>query len=180
MALCAKPKLLIADEPSTSLDVTTQAKLLQLFVRLKEKHGLSILIISHDIGVIQEVSSRIYVMHRGSVVETGSSTSVLSVPKHPYTASLLDSFSRFGEKIPIPPTDPEAGVGCAYRGICAAYRGRLTPDERIACETYKPKAQIESSLSPEMNAASLAGEAWSKCLYPTHTKAHSPGTASQA
>ncbi len=202
MALCAKPKLLIADEPSTSLDVTTQAKLLQLFVQLKEKHGLSILIISHDIGVIQEISSRIYVMHRGSVVESGTSTSVLSAPKHPYTASLLDSFSRFGEKIPIPPADPDAGIGCAYRSICAAYRGRLTPEERAQCELHKPSGQLQASaleagsqvpqatsvnfaVNNPVNFAEkgtdlLSTETWSKCLFPTHNKAQSPGTSSQA
>jgi peptide/nickel transport system ATP-binding protein len=174
MALCAKPKLLIADEPSTSLDVTTQAKLLQLFLKLREKHGLSILIISHDIGVIQEVSSRIYVMHRGSVVETGASAGVLSAPKHPYTASLLDSFSRFGEKLPLPPANPDAGLGCAYRDMCAAYRGLLTPFERARCEQEKPLGQIESVGA----AKQTASEAWSKCLFPEKTKAHGPGTPS--
>ncbi len=193
MALCAKPKLLIADEPSTSLDVTTQAKLLQLFLKLKEKHGLSILIISHDIGVIQEVSSRIYVMHRGAVVETGASAPVLSAPKHPYTASLLDSFSRFGEKLPLPPANPDAGQGCAYRDMCAAYRGRLTPGERSLCEGEKPKGQMETVLAAESQIANealvaneaskasdnpIATEAWSKCHYQEKTKAHGPGTPS--
>lgn len=187
MALCAKPKLLIADEPSTSLDVTTQAKLLQLFVRLKDKHDLSILIISHDIGVIQEVCSRIYVMHRGSVVETGKSSEVLIAPKHPYTASLLDSFSRFGEKLPLPPSNPDDGVGCAYRDMCAAYRGQLSPDERLRCETYKPLGQIELQDTEDTSVGKPTGEAsrfgigiktWSKCSFPEKSKAHGPGTPS--
>jgi peptide/nickel transport system ATP-binding protein len=172
MALCAKPKLLIADEPSTSLDVTTQAKLLQLFLALRDKHGLSIIIISHDIGVIQEISSRIYVMHRGSVVETGHSSTVLSSPKHPYTASLLDSFSRFGEKLPLPPLNPDGGKGCAYRDMCAAYRGRLDGGERGRCESEKPVGQAESRPEPRGN--------WSKCHFPSQTKAHGPGTPSTA
>lgn len=170
MALCAKPKLLIADEPSTSLDVTTQAKLLQLFLTLRDKHGLSIIIISHDIGVIQEISSRIYVMHRGSVVETGGTATVLTSPKHPYTASLLDSFSRFGQKLPMPPLDPDGGKGCAYRDMCAAYRGRLSGDERAQCEAAKPLGQAESR--PDARAD------WSKCHFPILTKAHGPGTPS--
>ena len=181
MALCAKPKLLIADEPSTSLDVTTQAKLLELFVHLKEKHGLSILIISHDIGVIQEISSRIYVMHRGSIVETGTSAEVLSAPKHPYTASLLDSFSRFGEKLPMPPTNPEEGKGCAYRDMCAAYRGLLTREERKACEESKPAGQNEVVGRAQIGgqaANNKISDAWSKCHYPELTKAHGPGTPS--
>lgn len=167
MALCAKPKLLIADEPSTALDVTTQAKLLQLFQRLRDRHGLSILIISHDIGVIQEISSRIYVMHRGSVVEAGGSDRVLAAPKHPYTASLLDSFSRFGERMAAPPLEPEAGEGCAYRGMCAAYRNRLTAGERERCETLKPGGQPDSG--------GRTGE-WARCHFRDRTKAHGPGT----
>jgi oligopeptide/dipeptide ABC transporter ATP-binding protein len=173
MALCAKPKLLIADEPSTSLDVTTQAKLLQLFLRLRDKHGLSILIISHDIGVIQEISSRIYVMHRGSVVETGVSGRVLTSPRHPYTASLLDSFSRFGEKLPMPPSNPDAGQGCAYREMCAAYRGQLSAEERSRCEGHKPQAQAESGFE-----GGNAHVNWSKCHFRDHSKAHGPGTPS--
>jgi oligopeptide/dipeptide ABC transporter ATP-binding protein len=177
MALCAKPKLLIADEPSTSLDVTTQAKLLQLFLRLRDKHGLSIIIISHDIGVIQEVSSRIYVMHRGSVVETGASAHVLTAPKHPYTASLLDSFSRFGEKLPAPPTDPDAGKGCAYRDMCAAYRGLLTAEQRARCEAEQPASQADSLARGESGAG--AGD-WAKCHFRDKTKAHGPGTPSHS
>lgn len=170
MALCAKPKLLIADEPSTSLDVTTQAKLLQLFLTLRDRHGLSILIISHDIGVIQEISNRIYVMHRGSVVETGGSATVLTSPKHPYTASLLDSFSRFGQKLPLPPPNPDGGTGCAYRDMCAAYRGRLSGDERAQCEAAKPLGQAESRPAARAD--------WTKCHFPILTKAHGPGTPS--
>lgn len=176
MALCAKPKLLIADEPSTSLDVTTQAKLLQLFLRLRDKHGLSILIISHDIGVIQEVSSRLYVMHRGSVVECGTTARVLASPGHPYTASLLDSFSRFGEKLPAPPLDPEAGEGCAYRGMCAAYRGLLDPGRRARCESEKPAGQHASA--PTAASGDEVAENWSKCHFPETGKAHGPGTPS--
>lgn len=174
MALCAKPKLLIADEPSTSLDVTTQAKLLQLFLRLRDRHGLSIIIISHDIGVIHEVSTRIYVMHRGSVVETGDSAEVLSSPKHPYTASLLDSFSRFGEKLPLPPADPAAGQGCAYRDMCAAYRRLLAPAERARCEEEKPAGQSGSGIRD----AAASAWSWSRCHFPGRTKAHGPGTPS--
>jgi peptide/nickel transport system ATP-binding protein len=169
MALCAKPKLLIADEPSTSLDVTTQAKLLELFLRLRDKHGLSILIISHDIGVIQEISSRIYVMHRGSVVETGTTAGVLSAPGHPYTASLLDSFSRFGERVALPPTHPDEGVGCAYRDMCHAYRNALTPEQRSLCEKEKPAGQDPASAKP-----------WAKCHYESISKAYAAGSPAAA
>ena len=100
MALSAKPKLLIADEPSTALDVTTQAKLLELFRRLRNKHGLSILLISHDIGVIQEICSRVYVLHQGVVVEEGDTVDVLQNSRHAYTRSLVQAFTHF-EKNPV-------------------------------------------------------------------------------
>ena len=99
MALCARPKLLVADEPSTALDVTTQAKLLELFRRLRDKHGLAILLISHDIGVIQEISQRVYVMRHGEVVESGETREVLENFQHPYTGSLVKAFAHF-EHIP--------------------------------------------------------------------------------
>ncbi len=161
IALCARPKLLIADEPTTSLDVTTQARLLQLFTRLRDKHGLSIILISHDIGVIQEVCERLYVMHRGTVVETGRTAELLQSPKHPYTALLLHSFARFGQKQLEPPTNPDGGVGCAYRNLCAAYAQSLNEVDKVKCQNHKP---------PTQKNGAPAGEPWSKCHYPHLTK----------
>jgi peptide/nickel transport system ATP-binding protein len=162
MALAARPKLLIADEPSTALDVTTQAKLLRLFKRLRETHGLSMLLISHDIGVIQEVCDRIYVMHRGSVVEAGQASSVLATPGHAYTASLLESFTHFGDRLALPPSHPEAGVGCSYRSICAAYRSKLSGDEKLKCEKEKPRNQ-----NFELEIEALL---FSRCHFPKSNK----------
>lgn len=97
MALCARPKLLVADEPSTALDVTTQAKLLELLLRLRKKYGLSILFISHDIGVIQEICSRVYVLYQGSVVENGETSEVLRHYRHSYTGDLVRAFMSLGQ-----------------------------------------------------------------------------------
>lgn len=116
MALCASPKLLVADEPSTALDVTTQAKLLELFRKLRDKHGLAILLISHDIGVIQEISQRVYVMHRGEVVESGETQQVLHHFQHPYTASLVQAFAHFGTR---PVKDAADSVGSSLVEIRA-------------------------------------------------------------
>lgn|GEM_PF-21995 len=162
MALAAKPRLLIADEPSTALDVTTQAKLLRLFRKLRDDRGLSLLLISHDIGVIQEVCDRIYVMHRGSVVETGEASALLSAPSHPYTASLLESFTHFGESQVIPPPQPDEGLGCSYRGMCAAYRHELSIGQKVACESDKPRCQ---------NAGiAVESRRFSRCHYPEVNK----------
>jgi peptide/nickel transport system ATP-binding protein len=162
MALAARPKLLIADEPSTALDVTTQAKLLRLFRKLRDTHHLSLLLISHDIGVIQEVCDRIYVMHRGSVIEAGQAGPLLAQPGHPYTASLLESFTHFGERAAIPPTQPEKGVGCSYRGLCAAYRKALSPTEKLQCEQVKPPQQ-----NGEEGAQALV---FTRCHFPGYNK----------
>ncbi|MYA07529.1 MAG: ABC transporter ATP-binding protein [Holophagales bacterium] len=89
MALSCNPKLLIADEPTTALDVTIQAQILDLIRRLRDERGMSILFISHDLGVIAEIADRIAVMFRGRIVERGAVTEVFGNPRHPYTKGLL-------------------------------------------------------------------------------------------
>jgi peptide/nickel transport system ATP-binding protein len=89
MALINKPRLLIADEPTTALDVTVQAQVLELLRDLQHRHGLAMLFISHDLAVVGEVASRIAVMRGGEIVETGAARKLLTAPDHPYTQSLL-------------------------------------------------------------------------------------------
>jgi peptide/nickel transport system ATP-binding protein len=89
MALINRPRLLIADEPTTALDVTVQAQVLELLKDLQQRHGLAMLFISHDLAVVGEVASRVAVMRSGQVVETGSTSRLLTNPEHPYTRSLL-------------------------------------------------------------------------------------------
>ena len=89
MALMNKPRLLIADEPTTALDVTVQAQILELLRGLREKHNLSMLFISHDLAVVGQVADRVAVMKRGEIVEMGLVAEVLGRPQHPYTRQLL-------------------------------------------------------------------------------------------
>ena len=89
MALINKPRLLIADEPTTALDVTVQAQVLELLKDLQRQHGLAMLFISHDLAVVGQVASRVAVMRAGEVVETGPCERLLTNPEHPYTRSLL-------------------------------------------------------------------------------------------
>lgn len=91
MAIAANPKLVIADEPTSNLDVTVQAKILELFRKLKAEHKLSILLITHDLGVVRHLADHIVVMQEGRVVETGLAREVLSQPAHAYTQKLLEA-----------------------------------------------------------------------------------------
>jgi peptide/nickel transport system ATP-binding protein len=90
-ALAPRPKLLIADEPTSSIDQSAQAQLLNLFRRLQRDSGLTLIFISHDLGIIRYLTSQVYVMDRGEIVESGETRSVFASPKHPYTQRLLRS-----------------------------------------------------------------------------------------
>ena len=96
MALSCNPSLLIADEPTTALDVTIQAQILELMKRLQRDYGSSILLITHDMGVVSEIAERVVVMYAGSVVEEGPKAAVFRDPQHPYTWGLLGSIPRVG------------------------------------------------------------------------------------
>jgi ABC-type dipeptide/oligopeptide/nickel transport system ATPase component len=95
MALACGPELLIADEPTSSLDVTTQAEIVRLLQRLQEELGMALLFVSHDLGTVAQLCDRVAVMYRGRIVETGSAAEVYGTPEHPYTRLLLDS-------VPVP------------------------------------------------------------------------------
>ncbi|MGH9851636.1 MAG: ABC transporter ATP-binding protein, partial [Blastocatellia bacterium] len=97
MALACDPKLLIADEPTTALDVTIQAQILDLLLELREKRTLAILLITHDLGVVAETSDRVAVMYAGKIVEQASARELFSRPRHPYTEGLLRAVPRLDE-----------------------------------------------------------------------------------
>ena len=99
MALVCNPTLVIADEPTTALDVTIQAQILELLDRLREQYQLSLILISHDLGVIAEVAETVAVMYAGKIVEIGPAMEVFHSPKHPYTEGLLRSVPRLGSSI---------------------------------------------------------------------------------
>ena len=125
LALACGPSLVIADEPTTALDVVMQAQVLQLLERLREELGLALILISHDLGVLAETCDRIAVMYAGRIVETGSVGAVFAAPQHPYTKLLLDSLPVIGGDrgvgvaIPGAPPDPgEPPPGCRFRPRC--------------------------------------------------------------
>lgn len=126
MALVCSPKLLIADEPTTALDVTIQAQILELMKDLKKKLNMSIILITHDLGVVADVCNRINVMYGGVVVESGSSRDIFYNPKHPYTLGLLKSIPNPKEDVkerlkPIdgnPPDLLKPPEGCPFAPRC--------------------------------------------------------------
>ena len=138
IALSCEPRLLIADEPTTALDVTIQAQILDLLVSLQRKHGMALLLITHDLGVIAEVCDRVVVMYGGQIVETGTTEEILTRPQHPYTQGLLASLPGIGDRDvrlnPIPGTVPSAvdwPEGCRFRDRCSFAWERcaeFTPD----------------------------------------------------
>jgi ABC-type dipeptide/oligopeptide/nickel transport system ATPase component len=98
MALCCQPKLLIADEPTTALDVTIQKQIMELLATLRRNLDMSLILITHNFGIIRDVADRVAVMFRGQIVETGTTEEVLNRPQHPYTQALLDCVPRMGAK----------------------------------------------------------------------------------
>jgi peptide/nickel transport system ATP-binding protein len=125
MALLLKPQILVADEPTTSLDVIVQAQIINLFKRLK-KNGLSIIFISHDLSVISELAETIGIMYAGQLVELGSTREVYSNPKHPYTQKLIATIPRIKDKNNSlqflkgkPPDMADLHEGCRFLDRCS-------------------------------------------------------------
>ena len=96
MALCTRPKILVADEPTTALDVTVQRQILDLFRELKLRFGMSIILITHNFGIIRGLADKVAVMYRGKLLEFGECAAVLEAPRHPYTRALIDCVPRLG------------------------------------------------------------------------------------
>jgi oligopeptide/dipeptide ABC transporter ATP-binding protein len=138
MALSCSPKLLLADEPTTALDVTIQAQILDLLKQLQERFQMAVLMITHDLGVIAETARRVVVMYAGQVMEMGDVVEIFHRPRHPYTIGLKQSIPRFASKserlkvIPGKVPDPiEVPSGCRFSDRCkfAEYRCYNEPVE---------------------------------------------------
>ena len=134
MALACNPEILIADEPTTALDVTIQAQILDLMNKLKEELGMAIILITHNLGVITEMVRRVLVMYAGKVVEEAKTRTLFGNPRHPYTIGLLKSVPRLGDKVrlgkvrlsEIPgmvPSPYELPPGCKFSTRCPSVMG---------------------------------------------------------
>ena len=152
LALCAEPRLVIADEPTTALDVSIQAQVIALLRRLAREHGTAVLLVTHDMGVIAETCDRVAVMYAGRVIEVGGVGAVVHRPAHPYTAGLMASIPALAARVDrlaqIDGAMPRLSAippGCAYNprcprvfGRCRVERPELMPalENRAACWLY--------------------------------------------
>ncbi|MFH0918733.1 MAG: ABC transporter ATP-binding protein [Fibrobacterota bacterium] len=154
MALSCNPRLLIADEPTTALDVTIQAQILDLLQELKITHKMAVLFITHDLGIVAQIADEVQVLYAGKTAERGTATQIFNTPRHPYTAGLLHSVPRMtsghGRLHVIPGSLPDAtqfGEGCRFFDRCPRHSEQcraqplltpLEPDHSAACFHMEP------------------------------------------
>jgi peptide/nickel transport system ATP-binding protein len=152
MALASEPRLLVADEPTTALDVTIQAQILELLLDLKKRLGMSVLLITHNLGIVGDMADRVAVMYAGQIVELAPALEMLRRPLHPYTRALMNSVPKLGARlerlqtiggsVPAPGNVP---AGCRFYPRC--------PSARPECATTMPElVEIEPGR-------------WVRCLY---------------
>ena len=153
IALGCGPKLLVADEPTTALDVTTQAEILALIRELRERLGMALLLISHDLGIVASACDRIYVMYAGHTIECGQAADVFGKPAHPYTVGLLkaaqaarNAEGRFATIAGDPPNLAELSPGCPFTPRC--------PLARAECSREMPAP------GPALNAGAQEVRCW--------------------
>jgi len=145
MALALDPAVLIADEPTTALDVTVQAQIMRLLEDLQAETGMGLVLITHDLGVVNEVADRVAVMYAGKIVETGTIDEVFSAPSHPYTEGLMASIPQAESKgtrlAPITGTPPDLAhipAGCSFHTRCPRMRTGAEADSGKDCRTDVP------------------------------------------
>jgi peptide/nickel transport system ATP-binding protein len=163
MALACEPELLIADEPTTALDVTIQAQILELIADLRERLGLAVLLITHDLGVVAGLCDRVAVMYGGKVVETASADDLYAHPTHPYAKGLLRSTPRLDIVLPrlvaidgAPPDLMHPPAGCPFQPRCDRAQDQcaaempplveLLPGRRVAC--WRPDVPEATTAPP--------------------------------
>jgi oligopeptide transport system ATP-binding protein len=167
IALACQPKVLIADEPTTALDVTIQAQIIDLMKALQEKTGTSIILITHDLGVVADIADRVVVMYAGKVVESGKLEEIFYQPKHPYTWGLLGSMprldlSRDQELLPIMGTPPnllDPPQGCPFAARCQHAMSVCTqemPELDEVSSTHQVACWLQHPMAPEVKPPTAA------------------------
>ncbi len=145
IALACNPRVLIADEPTTALDVTIQAQILELMGNLNQDFGTAIVMITHDLGVVAEVCQRVVVMYAGKIVEQGTADEIFNHPQHPYTIGLLNSVPQLGDNVKeklvpiggLPPDLVNPPQGCNFRPRCVRRQAKCL--EEPVLEEHRPE-----------------------------------------
>ncbi|MFG2116586.1 ABC transporter ATP-binding protein [Streptomyces sp. NPDC048718] len=161
MALALEPDLIIADEPTTALDVTVQAQVMELLAELQREYNMGLVLITHDLGVVADVADKIAVMYAGRIVEQAPVHELYKAPAHPYTRGLLDSIPRLDQKGQelyaikgLPPSLLAIPPGCAFNPRC--------PLARDVCRTDEPPLyEVTESPVPRASACHF----WKECLH---------------
>lgn len=161
IAIANNPKLLIADEPTTALDVTVQAQILDLLKEIQQEHEMSIILITHDLGVVAEMCEEVIVMYAGRIVERADVDTLFYNPKHPYTKLLLGSIPKLEEKVDmlssiqgiVPSINRMPSVGCRFANRCpqateeclttTPVLGEEEPGHEVACLLYSSSQPAE-------------------------------------
>ncbi len=135
MALAGEPRLIVADEPTTNLDVTIQSQYLNLLKELQRQTGVALIFVTHNLGIVAKMCDRVAVMYAGKIVEQGSVREIYSRPRHPYTESLLKAVPKLGSKAPLygipgqPPDLAHLPLGCSFAPRCPYVMERCTTEE---------------------------------------------------
>jgi oligopeptide transport system ATP-binding protein len=171
IALACAPKVLIADEPTTALDVTIQAQIIDLMKDLQEKINTSIILITHDLGVVADIADRVVVMYAGKVVESGAIDEIFYNPRHPYTWGLMASMPRLNqsrdqELLPIPGSPPDLispPKGCPFAARCKYAMKICTeqmPETTQVSPTHQVACWLEHPMAPKVEppAAAVGGK----------------------
>jgi dipeptide transport system ATP-binding protein len=160
MALVCNPEVLIADEPTTALDVTIQAQILELFTDIQQKTDVSIVLITHDLGVVAQVADRVAVMYAGKIVEIGTRRDIFYTPQHPYTKGLLRSVPRLdlyeSELVPIAGSPPDLFAppsGCSFAPRCPYVMevcDRMYPASTKLKESHQVHCWLQDERAPKI------------------------------
>ena len=145
MALAGEPDILVADEPTTALDVTIQAQILDLLREIREKRGMSIILVTHNLGIVSDMADRVVIMYAGHSVESGVTADIINSPIHPYTLALLSAVPRLGREsdrlatisgtVPSPAKFPP---GCRFYGRCPLAE-KLPAEKQELCAKTVPE-----------------------------------------
>jgi oligopeptide/dipeptide ABC transporter ATP-binding protein len=153
-ALASRPRILIADEPTSALDVSVQSEIVMLLRQLQAEQQLSLVVITHDLGLVGALCQRVLVMFAGRIVESGPTAEVISAPRHPYTRRLIDAVPRGlagrGRAIEGTTTEAARHVGCPYEPRC--------PVRLPICATMTPPAILSGSRMTRCHLASPASQ----------------------